>query len=160
MLPVAMISSYPHPPGHGRPGRVAREGLGLEEGGAAGDLRTLAEAIVRGKREGEREGEREGVGERERDAQGRGSGGGDEGAYMRDEVLREEEQVQRQREERWEDWRRKHRDSMARAAFGGAGRMGAGRVMVRREKSGEWRSAASLEHMSLPAVFPADLQSK
>lgn len=61
------------------------------------------------------------------------------------------------REERWGKYRRLRRDTLARGAFGGAGRVGDGVHVVHAEERGEMTSAADMR-ISLPAVFPSDFQ--
>jgi len=59
---------------------------------------------------------------------------------------------------RWGDFRRLHRASVARAAFGGVGRLGDGIHVVHAEERGQLTSAADMKDMALPAVFPSDLE--
>lgn len=61
--------------------------------------------------------------------------------------------------ERRRNYRRLRRDTVARGAFGGAGRVGDGVHVVRAEERGQMTSAADMR-MALPAVFPSDLPRK
>jgi len=124
---------YPHPPGHGRPATGERDHEEAEES------------------------------KRARSASWSAGGGGsrktDERLYYNGgEERREAERNERHRDERWSQFRRLHRDSVARGAFGGAGRVGDGVHVVRAEERGEMISAADMVHMALPAVFPSDLR--
>ena len=121
---------YPTPPGHGRPGPTAREQL-------------QEEMSLRETRDEDRERERMQLDHR--------------WYYNRGEELREAQQEEVRREERWGHYGRLRRDTLARAAYGGAGHIGDGIHVVRAEGRGLMRSSADMPRMKLPVVFPADV---
>jgi hypothetical protein len=60
---------------------------------------------------------------------------------------------------RWGNFERKRRDTVARAAFGGVGRLGDGIHVMHAEERGQLTSAADMKGMVLPDVFPSDVDS-
>jgi len=134
---------YPHPPGHGRPGQGgAREQQEHQQGQQVLSRNQHRRAVERS--DGERE---------------RRNLDDDLLYYNKAEEVREARGDLARRDDMWGDFRRLRRDSLARGAFGGVGRVGDGVHVVHAEERGDMTSAADMPHMSLPAVFPSDLHN-
>jgi len=134
---------YPHPPGHGRPGQGgAREQQEHQQGQQDLSRNQHRRAVERSDEERERRNLDE-----------------DLLYYNKAEEVREARGDLARRDDMWGDFRRLRRDSLARGAFGGVGRVGDGVHVVHAEERGDMTSAADMPHMSLPAVFPSDLHN-
>jgi len=134
---------YPHPPGHGRPGqggaRAQQEHQQAQQHLSRNQHRR---AVERSDEERERRNLDDNL-----------------LYYNKAEEVREARGDLTRRDDRWGDFRRLRRDSLARGAFGGVGRVGDGVHVVHAEERGDMTSAADMPHMSLPAVFPSDLHN-
>ena len=134
---------YPHPPGHGRPGQGgAREQQEHQQGQQDLSRNQHRRAVERSDEERERRNLDDNL-----------------LYYNKAEEVREARGDLTRRDDRWGDFRRLRRDSLARGAFGGVGRVGDGVHVVHAEERGDMTSAADMPHMSLPAVFPSDLHN-